>query len=571
MIKSIAISLLIFIPLLLRSQDYPQNYFQSPLDIPLYLSGNFGELRSNHFHAGLDIKTQGVQGQKVYSVADGFVSRIKVSPYGYGTAIYITHPNGYTSVYGHLKKFSDKIAEYVKNEQYKKESFSIQLFPPKNLFQVKKGELIAYSGNSGGSGGPHLHFEIRNTKTEHPYNPLFFGFKVRDQVKPNIYAITIYPLNDTSYINGSNKKKRFAAVGSNGNYKLKNNNEIILYGQFGFGIETVDKMNGTSNTYGLHMITLSQNNKVIYQQKIDEFAFSEGRYINSHIDYPQYVQNRRRVQKSFIQEGNRLRIYKKIKDKGRIMINDNQAHKFDYKVEDSYGNYSNLNFTIVSKKIPVQKRKPDLRPVQIRFFNYKERNTFIKDEVLIDLPPYVLYEDLYFEYRKEEATKRTLSPIYWLHNHYTPLHSYMTVSIKSKSVLKNKSKTLIASTVNGVSFYPEGGKWKGNNISVRTRSFGGYTLVTDTIAPKITPINIYINADMRNKWSISIKIKDNFSGIKKFIATVDGKWILMEYDAKNNLLVHQFDAKISPGSHEFKLVVIDAVNNQAIYQTNFMR
>ncbi|MEQ8623990.1 MAG: M23 family metallopeptidase [Vicingaceae bacterium] len=571
MFKKIFLFTALISTLFSTAQEYPQNYFRSPLDIPLYLSGNFGELRSNHFHAGLDIKTQGVEGQKVYAVADGYVSRIKVSPYGYGNAIYVTHPNGYTSVYGHLKKYSDKIATYVKQAQYDREEFSVQLFPPASQFPLKKGDLIAYSGNSGGSGGPHLHFELRDTKSEHPYNPLFFGFNIQDNVRPNIYALTIYPLNDTSYINGSNKKKRFRASGVNGSYALRGNPSIQLFGQFGFGIESVDKMNGTGNTYGLHQISLSHNGESIFKQEISEFAFSEGRYINSYIDYDQYIRNRRRVQRSFVQDGNKLRIYKKISDQGKLILNDSKTHDFTYKVIDTYGNVSSLNFSISATSTKPNKQIPDLKPVQVRFFQYNQRNTFIEDEVLVDIPPNILYEDLYFEYRKEEATNKTISPIYWIHNHYTPLHSYMTVSIKLDEVIKNKSKALIGSTTDGYSFYPEGGRWNGNNISIRTRSFGGYAILMDTIAPQITPINIYANADMSNKWSISIKVKDNFAGIESFRATVDGKWILMEYDAKNNSLVHYFDEHITPGEHQFRLVVKDGVDNTATYETTFKR
>ena len=571
MLKKLFLSIFIIINGILVAQDYPKDYFRSPLDIPLYLSGNFGELRSNHFHAGIDIKTQGVEGKKVYAVADGYVSRIKVSAFGYGNAIYITHPNGYTSVYGHLNKFSDKIAAYVKAAQYQEEQFSVHLFPTASQFPVKKGDLIAYSGNTGGSGGPHLHFELRDTKSEHPFNPLLFGFEIKDNIKPSIYALTIYPLNDTSFINGSNKKQRFIASGSGGNYSLSGSPSIALFGKFGFGIESVDKMNYTGNTYGLYQINLNHNEELVYQQVIDEFAFAEGRYINSYIDYAQYHQNRRRIQKSFVQPGNRLRIYKKIKNQGVFTLNDNKKHTFLYELSDTYGNTSTLSFALEAKSIAPIKSIPNLKPVQVRYFQFDQRNTFVEDNLLVDLPPYVLYDDLYFEYRKQEASNKTLSPIYWIHNNLTPLHSYITVSIKSDELIKNKAKVLIGSTTDGHSFYPEGGKWNGSNISVKTRSFGGYALLEDLIAPKIVPINIYSNADMSNKWSIMIKIRDNLAGIDSFRATVDGKWVLMEYDAKNDLLVHYFDDNISPGMHQFKLVVKDKVENTATYETTFKR
>ena len=169
--RLIIIPFLFFISVSMAQNSYPQDYFQSPLEIPLILSGTFAELRSNHFHSGLDIKTQQQSGLKVMAAASGFVSRIKVSHFGYGKALYITHPNGYTTVYAHLQNFNPEIDAYIKHRQYKNESYEIELFPKAGELLVNNGDIVAYSGNTGGSGGPHLHFEIRN-KQEHPMNPM---------------------------------------------------------------------------------------------------------------------------------------------------------------------------------------------------------------------------------------------------------------------------------------------------------------------------------------------------------------------------------------------------------------
>lgn len=554
------------------AQNYPQDYFRSPLDIPLYLSGNFGELRSNHFHAGIDIKTQGVEGMKIYAVADGYVSRIKVSPYGYGNAIYVTHPNGYTSVYGHLQKYSDKIAKVVKAAQYREEKFAVQLFPAPYSIQVEKGEIIAYSGNTGGSGGPHLHFEIRDTKSEHPINPLFFGFEVKDNRPPDIDAITIFPLNDSSLINGSNNKKRFTARGSNGNFSLTTPYPISLHGLFGFGIESVDRMSGTHNKYGLHNIKLKHNEEVIFEQQIDEFAFYEGRYINAHIDYETYAQRRRRVQRSFVLPGNNLRIYKTLKNDGKVLLNDGKTHQMEYILSDLFNNQSTLAFEVEAQKTQAEQEMDELTNKKVRYFPYNQRNTFIQDDLLVDLPKGVLYDDIYFQYRKDDKHPKTISPIYWIHDYHTPLHSYTTVSIKKSGLsAEEKSKALIVSTTNGQSFYAEGGSWKGDNISVRTRSFGGYAISIDSIPPQIIPINIYPGAKMSGRWSISIKIKDENSGIDSYRAEVDGKWILMEYDYKKDMLYYFFDEKVPSGKHDFQLTVVDNVGNKSIYKASFVR
>jgi len=242
-------------------EQYPKDYFRSPLDIPLLLSGNFGELRNNHFHSGLDIKTQGVEGQKVYAVADGFVSRIRIMPIGYGKIIYITHPNGYTSAYAHLQQFKGELAKEVKRYQYANETFEMDYYPPDTLLKVKKGDVVALSGNSGSSGGPHLHFEIRETVSEYAVNPLLFGFDIKDDVKPVIKSISVFPLNDTSYVNNRNATQEFGIIGSNGNYQLSNNVIITAYGQIGVGINTYDQQSGASNQNGVYSIMLFDNNE----------------------------------------------------------------------------------------------------------------------------------------------------------------------------------------------------------------------------------------------------------------------------------------------------------------------
>lgn len=552
--------------------DYPQDYFRSPLDIPLLLSGNFGELRSNHFHAGLDIKTQGVEGQKVYAVADGYISRIKVSPFGYGKAIYVNHPNGYTSVYGHLKKYSDKIDKLVKEEHYKRERFNIQMFPAPYSIPVKKGEIIAYSGNSGGSAGPHLHFEIRETASEHPYNPLFFGFDIKDNIPPQFMKIAIYPLDENSFINGSNRMKIFNASGSNGNYRLSSKYPILLEGEFGLGIMAVDRMDGTYNKYGIHNIQLKLDGEMIYEQQIDEFAFSEGRYINAHIDYELYASKRSRFQKSFVSEGNRLRIYKQLKNHGRFEIRDQELHELEYRLSDLYGNQSTLSFKVEGKSYEQLRKSSSIGRKAVKFMPYDEAHTFVQDEILVKIPKGLLYEDIYFEYRKEAPTDKTLSPVYWIHNPYTPLHSYMTIAIKGNNVPDSlRKQALIVSTTNGKSWYAEGGKWNGNNLSVRSRSFGGYAIAVDTVKPQIKAINIYPGANMKGKWSIQFKIKDDLSGIDSYRAEVDGQWILMDYDAKNQRITHYFDGKISAGKHEIVLNVRDGVGNLRSYRAEFYR
>ena len=298
--KGLFILLLIVICNAYSQQEYPKNYFEKPLNIPFILAGTFGELRSNHFHSGIDIKTKNHEGLPVKAIADGYISRIKIGWWGYGKAIYITHPNGFTSVYAHLKKFAPKIEAYVKKNQYKKQSFEIQLFPKKEDFLLKKGNLIAYSGNTGGSTGPHLHFEIRNTQTEEPINPMLFSYNIPDTKKPVISKLMAYPLNDTSQVNQSNLpvEIQFKRL-NNGNYMADN---ITAYGNIGFGIKTFDRQDAAFNRNGIYDLSLKQNGHLKYHHTLEKFSFDNTKYINLFMDYKAYFSDQQAIQKCFIEE-----------------------------------------------------------------------------------------------------------------------------------------------------------------------------------------------------------------------------------------------------------------------------
>lgn len=551
-----------------QEKKYPQDYFAPPMDIPLYLSGNFGEIRTNHFHAGIDIKTQGVEGIPIKSAAEGFVSRIKISPYGYGKAIYVVHPNGYTTVYGHIQKFSETIEKYIKAAQYKKESFSIELFPMSSELQVKKGDLIAYSGNTGGSGGPHLHFEIRETKSETPLNVMLFGFDIKDNISPIVQSIYAYPLDDTSTVNGSHSKMRFPATGSNGNYRLLVN-AIQAYGRIGFGIETIDQANGVGNRIGVYKIDLKENDQLVYSHIIDGIPFNKSRFMNAHIDYEEKVKTGRAVQRSFVLDNNQLDIYQLDKKSGPITINNGEQTAMKYELKDAYGNASEISFSVAGKKTSSASRNASIKSSENRYFNFNRRSVILEDDILVNIPAYYLYEDLEFEFSKE-SNSRCISPLYNLHNKYTPLHSYMNISIKMEGLSDRlKEKSLIVSTTNKRSFSAEGGKWNGDNLNAKSRTFGSYCIMVDSTPPVIIPVNISNGANMNGKWSIMIKATDNLSGIDYYRGEVDGKWILFEYDYKRNLFFHYFDGTIDKGNHTLTFEVKDGTNNSSKIELKF--
>jgi murein DD-endopeptidase MepM/ murein hydrolase activator NlpD len=343
------------------------------MDIPLSLAGNFGELRSNHFHSGFDFRTNAEEGYLIKAVADGYVSRIKVSAFGYGNALYITHNNGYVSVYGHLQRYDSTISNYVIKKQYELESFEVDLFPQKNEILVKQGQIIALSGNTGGSEGPHLHFEIRDQKTEEIINPYFFGFNIEDSIPPSIEGIAIYPLDQQSKVNGSNTPKYYEVkkLGSN-NYSIKE--DITLSGKIGFGLITYDVENFTSNKNGTYAYQLKIDSTKLFQYACNHFAFDQTRYINAHLDFAKMKKNKDRYQRCFILPGNKLKQYETDERKGVFEFNDTLNHTVIINAFDIKNNTSSFEMkcksAISTSTIKAQSSK-DL-------FLFNKANQFMK-------------------------------------------------------------------------------------------------------------------------------------------------------------------------------------------------
>jgi hypothetical protein len=551
---------------LLRAQEA---YYTDPLKIPLFLSGSFAELRSNHFHSGIDIKTQGVTGLPVYAVADGAVSRIVVSPTGYGNALYIDHPNGTTSVYGHLSRFSPEIQNYVKNKQYEKKSFKVDLQVPSNLFKVKKDQVIANSGNSGSSGGPHLHFEIRDTKTEEPMNPLQYDFSVVDNTPPKVFSLLVVPLTDTSQVNFQPVKKSYPVVFYDGKYHLKSNPVIPVYGKVGFAVQANDYFDGTYNKCGINNLRLDLDGETQFAYRLNRFSFDNSRYINSHFDYAEYKHSKRRYLKTWIDPGNLLPIYTYNLSQG-VVEPASGAHALKIYLADTYGNEAELVFQVEQKHVDL----PAVNKDDVIVMPYNQENAFESEQCRLEIPKGALYKDLEFSYATRPTTDAFYSDFQLVKDNTVPLHKSATLHIKARNLSAELAPKLLMVNVDsdGGEPYPVGGTYKNGWVEAGIRSLGMYALVVDTLAPQITPLSIE-NGSLTESNRIRFKISDDLSGIKSIEGYLDEKWALFEYDAKTARITHYFDdERFDLGKrHNFKLLVTDYRDNTSVYETSFWK
>ena len=559
-------SFLLIVMLLTYTSTIAQDY-SAPLNFRMLLSGTFGELRGNHFHAGIDIKTEGVEGQKVYSIADGYISRIKVSTWGYGKVLYITHPEtGHTSVYAHLQSFSAKIDSIVKKKHYQKESFEINFYPNAAAIQIKKGEVIALSGNSGGSGGAHLHFEIRDTKTEHPINPLQFGFNIADNIPPNLSKLKIYAF-DTTLIDGYNKSKIINIKKTNNKYAIDENPKIS--GSFGLGISTYDKSNDSYNKNGVYSIKLCVDTNICYKFTVDELDFSTSRFINAHIDYAEKKESKNKYHRCYKLPNNKLTNYSNLINDGIINIQDTLTHLISLEVTDIYGNISELDFNIKSTNNPFLNRCPLPKDTINTPFAINKVNIFKDNELNLHMEVNSLYEPIMFHYKTTDSIEGVFGKVHHVHFDNTPVHKKYVLSIKAIVPDSIKRKSYIATTDMKGNFWHIGGIWKDSIIRTKTRQFGNFCIIADTTNPEVKGVNIYPGKTFNTQTSIKLTIKDNDSGIKSYRGEIDGKWILMDYDYKRNLLRYDIDEKLTKGKHTFTLKVTDNVNNEKVYTADF--
>jgi len=552
-------------------EPFPQNYFRMPVNPEgIRISGTFGELREDHFHTGLDISSgNGRAGLPVLAAAGGHIYRIRVQAGGYGNVLYIKHPNGYTTVYAHLDKFSAAVAGYVKKAQYKQERFEVDLFPKAAVFPIKKGQQIGVLGNSGSSEGPHLHFEIRRTANGKALNPLLFDLPVQDRIPPEVRDMKVYFLNEKREVLYG---QPFPIVRrSEGSFGPKDGDTVrIPAWRIGFGIRAFDQMTGnTVNKNGLCSLTLLADDKVAFRWRANEIDFDESRYLNAHTDFSAYKSYEAWFHRCFVLPGDRLSNYAHTETLGAIPLFKEKPTKVTIRAADAHENVSTVSFWVL---------RADPAPIPVALYQFElpfeVDNRVDMDGFSLTFPKGTLYETLFFRYSTAPPKPGLFAPVHQAHDETVPLHRYGALGIRPEAVPENlRHKAVVVRLGKG---RPTncGGVWKANVLETRVRNLGAYSVMLDTTPPTIKPV--VFDANMRKKNSLSFVATDNFDtdanakGLR-YRGTVDGKWVLFEYDRKRARLTHVFDGRIPRGTHTLRLVVTDDRGNEAVFERDFVR
>lgn len=550
------IGYLSFIFSVVSAQEY-KGVFALPLKIPLYSTGSFAELRGSHFHSGLDIRTNGKTGYNVYAPADGYVSRIKVQAYGGGKNLYITHPNGYTTVYMHLERYCGEIEKWVKKHQYSNQSYEFDFTFTTPVIHVKKGDTIAVSGESGSAAGPHLHFEVRNSKTENPLNPLRF-LDIEDTIPPYIESLAITPLKNAS-VNSSANTFTWKASDRKDKDNMPMFDTIDCSGNIYFSVLAYDPSKNSSMRNGVLHSELYVNNNRIFSHKINEFSFVNYGYVDAVINYPLYIKTGKRYLSSRLLENGKLP-YDTYANKGILEVKKDSVYRIEWRFIDIKNNKTNYVFYVRGYETDYAVRNNTLKP-RVMHINYDESSTYkASDGSIFMFPKNCLYESIDLEYYER---KGTYSNVHTLHNVFEPVKKKITIKIKPYKVdnaLKDKYTIVKINSKGG--FSSVGGRYKDGFVEAKTGDFGVFAVWIDTTAPNIKPVNFKPNKKLSsNQKTLKVKITDNLTGVFSYKGYINGKWVLMEYDGKNAMLTYFIDESLKTGENTLKVVVMDKNNN----------
>lgn len=543
--------------LLLASQLWSQKKIEwvPPLDIPLSLSGTFGEPRSTHFHLGIDIKTQGKEGWEVRSVAPGYISRIRVSLEGYGKTVYINHTDETTSVFAHLKKFAPKIEAYIKSMQYEKESYTLQQFLKRGVFTIEAGEVIGYSGNTGSSSGPHLHFEIRDAKSQKPLNPLLFDLPISDSQRPQIQKLFLFYPKKNAVLTHSEPIALQKVNDSTYNTPV-----VSSSGKMGLGLQMFDRQDLSYNKNGIYKAKLEINGKTITRFQFDQLNYSDSDKLFINIDYPTFKKNKNKIQKLFFQDHKPLTFMKLMTTEGLFNIEPGKSYQVKVVVEDFSGNTSYIVMYIEGIKKQIPNKKLDGKLIEPRLdylFSLNDKEVYF--------PKKTFFQDAIIQIDEAQNNLSIGPNLFPFQKPYE-----IRFKINEEDTLKLR-QTFIANKIGKKkSFLPtviDNGHW-----TTKLKDMGDYTLAKDSIPPQIVPSNFKANQWLSKFRFMKVKISDDFSGIKSYRGTINGKWILFEYDPKRNLLTYDFsDKTFKLAKHELEIEVEDNVGNKSVYKATFFK
>ena len=539
---------------------YPKGYFQWPLNLKPELAANFGELRPNHYHMGLDCRTDHKQNQPVLAAAEGYIAKVKIEPSGFGRCIYVNHPNGLTTLYAHLNEFNPELEKYVTDEQYRLKSWKVFLDIPSNLFPVTKGQFIAFSGSTGASEGPHLHFEIRDTKTDKVLNPLLFGFDITDDIAPDIYKLAVYDRTISVF---EQSPKFYAVKKIKGQYTTVPPLIMSNTDKLSFAITAYDRYTSSTNRNGIFEAIVYDNEKPLVGFQLDSISYEETRDLNAHIDY-----RLRSNGGPFVQHVSRLPgyingPYKLINGDGVINIGDDSIHTIKIEVKDPNDNTSTLQFNVQhAAGRAVAYTSP---PGQKKFYPNQE-NSFDDSAFSIFLPENCLYDIV--PYHFTELNVNGGHPTYQLVSTDIPEHKYFTVRIKATVPPELQDKVVLQCMAKGGTNFAkavnENGWYKAN-----FREFGVYQLLIDNIAPTLAPLGFRDGMKAGKLNRIAFAAADNTKNFS-FSATLDGNWLRFTND-KSRIFSYIFDGHCAPGEHELKISVVDMVGNTTERVYHFVR